>query len=315
LKRRLALILLSTVFLSPMSSAPSSLVNGETAGWQVDVYTQKQPFSGKGIGQPSDAFAPDSLVVLFANVTYNMFPVQNKLVTFAVTGPPNAKENITLILTNTTNADGIAQTDFRLPHPNQDPETITFGPWTVQASIENASDSLTFRVGWLLDVNLFGTVQIDPPQGGRLEFQVSIKNIAMTPENTTLEIFAFDSRLNKIGSIVLENLSVKVNFTNLTEILQIPRSAAVGTANATTILLTAGGTTFSPPKSITFQITLLGDLNFDGRVDIADIAIVAAAFGSYPGHPRWNPLADVNKDRRIDIMDIALVAHNFGKHI
>jgi parallel beta-helix repeat protein len=58
---------------------------------------------------------------------------------------------------------------------------------------------------------------------------------------------------------------------------------------------------------------LLGDLNYDGKVDITDIAMASQAFGSYPGHPRWNPLADVNNDSRVDIYDIARVCADFGK--
>jgi len=55
-----------------------------------------------------------------------------------------------------------------------------------------------------------------------------------------------------------------------------------------------------------------GDINGDRKVDIRDIAIVAAAFGSYLGHPRWNPIADINYDNKIDIRDIAFVAANYG---
>lgn len=43
------------------------------------------------------------------------------------------------------------------------------------------------------------------------------------------------------------------------------------------------------------------DLNGDDKVDIRDIAIAAKAFGSYPGHPRWNPMADVYRDGKMDI--------------
>jgi hypothetical protein len=59
--------------------------------------------------------------------------------------------------------------------------------------------------------------------------------------------------------------------------------------------------------------TLIGDVNGDGRVDILDMFIVAAAFGSKPGHPRWNSIADLNEDGRINVMDMVLVAKNFGK--
>jgi hypothetical protein len=56
------------------------------------------------------------------------------------------------------------------------------------------------------------------------------------------------------------------------------------------------------------------DINQDGIVDITDIAIVALAFGSYPGHPRWNPDADVNDDGYVDIIDMTLVAQHFGEY-
>jgi len=61
------------------------------------------------------------------------------------------------------------------------------------------------------------------------------------------------------------------------------------------------------------KIKILGDINGDGKVDIKDVAVVAAAFGSYPGHDRWNPEADLNNDEKVDIKDVAMVASNFGK--
>jgi len=55
------------------------------------------------------------------------------------------------------------------------------------------------------------------------------------------------------------------------------------------------------------------DLNFDGKVDIKDIARAAKAFGSYPGHPKYDPMPDVNGDNKVDIKDIAKIAKNFGQ--
>jgi len=64
----------------------------------------------------------------------------------------------------------------------------------------------------------------------------------------------------------------------------------------------------------TIMVTgLVGDLNGDGKVDIKDIAIVAKAYGSYPGYPNWNPIADLNGDGKVDIKDVAIVAKQFGK--
>jgi subtilisin family serine protease len=66
------------------------------------------------------------------------------------------------------------------------------------------------------------------------------------------------------------------------------------------------------PFEIRVFFYILGDINEDGKVDIRDVAIVAQAYGSYPGHPRWNPDADVNLDGKVDVIDVALTAANFG---
>ena len=60
------------------------------------------------------------------------------------------------------------------------------------------------------------------------------------------------------------------------------------------------------------------DVNGDGHVDINDIALVAKAFGSYTGQPRYNATLDVyplgSPDGKIDILDIVAVAMHFGEN-
>lgn len=58
------------------------------------------------------------------------------------------------------------------------------------------------------------------------------------------------------------------------------------------------------------------DLNGDGFVDMKDIGIVARAFGTSAGDPRWNSLADVNgpggvPDGEVDLFDVAVVSQHF----
>jgi hypothetical protein len=59
--------------------------------------------------------------------------------------------------------------------------------------------------------------------------------------------------------------------------------------------------------------TLIGDLNFDGIVDIFDALVLADAFGTSPGDPHWNILADINHDGTVDIFDAILLANHFGE--
>jgi uncharacterized protein (DUF2141 family) len=68
-------------------------------------------------------------------------------------------------------------------------------------------------------------------------------------------------------------------------------------------------------------VRILSDLNGDGKVDGADIALAGMAFASYgPNYlhsgsrpcPEWNPYADINGDNKVDSQDIALIAMNFG---
>lgn len=74
-----------------------------------------------------------------------------------------------------------------------------------------------------------------------------------------------------------------------------------------------GISSFSFDILVTARDSLLGDLNEDGKIDMRDIAIVSEAYGSYPGHPDWNPTADIVPDNKIDMRDVSLIAANYGK--
>jgi len=59
--------------------------------------------------------------------------------------------------------------------------------------------------------------------------------------------------------------------------------------------------------------SLCTDVNGDGVVNIFDLAIVGAAYGSYPGHSRWNANADLNDDDTVNLFDVILVVGDFGR--
>jgi hypothetical protein len=60
-------------------------------------------------------------------------------------------------------------------------------------------------------------------------------------------------------------------------------------------------------------VKLMGDVNGDGIVELMDFSIVTDAYGSYPGHPRWNPDCDFNQDGIVEMMDFLILSNNYAK--
>jgi hypothetical protein len=59
------------------------------------------------------------------------------------------------------------------------------------------------------------------------------------------------------------------------------------------------------------RAVVLGDLDGDDDVDMADLMIAALAFGSTSSNPRWNANADINADGKINMKDICFIVKNF----
>ena len=53
---------------------------------------------------------------------------------------------------------------------------------------------------------------------------------------------------------------------------------------------------------------LPGDVNGDGQINCADIAIVKASFDKRTGQPGFDPSADVNHDGVVNVLDLAIVS-------
>lgn len=63
------------------------------------------------------------------------------------------------------------------------------------------------------------------------------------------------------------------------------------------------------------RVSIKGDVSADGLVNIIDLSMIARAFNTYPGHPKWNSNVDINEDKVINIIDINLVATEYGKFV
>jgi len=98
----------------------------------------------------SDMFWPQKEVVLCADVTYNMWPVQTKMVTFTIY---DNQDNVWTVLQGVTNDSGVACVSFRMPWicgPGLDPEDL-FGVWKVRAEVDIACEIITDEVWFHYD--------------------------------------------------------------------------------------------------------------------------------------------------------------------
>jgi parallel beta-helix repeat protein len=229
---------------------------------EIDVYTQQpEPYGGRGPNQPSDAFSPQEKVFLYAEVTYNYDPAQNKPVRFVVTDP----EGGTMVdRSSLTNAEGVAEINFTLP------TTPIFGTHTVLATVsvaeKNASDTLTFEVGWIIEimkvetVDQYGNPKNSFAKGENVYFDINLKNIAFTPKNVTLTMSILDEGNVTIGVVAIKmEVAPRTHEFNLIFNIKIPEWSFVGSATAVACAFTnwpwIGGIAYCPENLIRFYIT------------------------------------------------------------
>jgi hypothetical protein len=70
---------------------------------------------------------------------------------------------------------------------------------------------------------------------------------------------------------------------------------------------------FTAVDTFDYVVPQAGDINADGHVDVADLVIVAASWGTISTDPTYNAAADLNSDDRIDVSDLLIMAGNWGE--
>lgn len=70
----------------------------------------------------------------------------------------------------------------------------------------------------------------------------------------------------------------------------------------------------NPPVTSWVVITLPGDIDGDFKVGLTDLQILAAAYGSKPGDPNWNPNADMDNSGAVGLLDLLTLSQHYGQH-
>jgi len=216
------------------------------------------PVDGYGLNVECDAFAPQQLVVLRAKVTYNLDPVEGKLVGFEVT---DDNGDCVTYRTDATDASGIAEVEFRVP------SMPAFGDWLATAIVDVAettvADTMPFKVGWIITL-----ISVEPEEGTYhkgedMYFTVTFTNIALTSKNATLTVVVYDACGVPIGQVVVPDWPIEARGTDIELYdfsFKVPSWAFVSPpvakvyANAFTKLPSDGGVPYCPEKSAEFMI-------------------------------------------------------------
>lgn len=133
-------------------------MNGLLVGRQIDIFVGQNgvpypaPYGGQGPNMPADMFWPQKEVCVWANVTYNGWPEQQKDVAFQII---DNNGNTWGVIYARTNASGIATTCFRLPWPCDNPEQY-LGVWTIVGTVDVAcnivNDTVRFHYDYLVRI-------------------------------------------------------------------------------------------------------------------------------------------------------------------
>jgi len=165
-----------------------------------------------------------------------------------------------------------------------------------------------------------GIVTIAPTDFGIYKFNVQNHNVTVLT-NSSLTNFNFNSTLKflefslngTIGTVGSCSVSIPKELLNGTFAVLINNKATIYSSSEDKFNNHICFTYNQGQLYIKIITTLREDLNGDRKVDAKDIAIVGKAFGSYPGNPRWNPIADLDRDLKVDAKDVATVCKAFGK--
>lgn len=225
LKKLAVTLVIMTVLLSCTSNMKIAFSNN--TGGNIDLFTQKERYSGKGPNMPSDAFAPQEEVNLTAYLTYSDEPVPGKLVGIEVTDPDN---KILLYRSPTTNENGMATAGFRLA------SNATFGTYLAIAIAEVSgkivNDTLTFKVGWIVEIVSIKTINENYMEQEKfmrwsyVGIELLLRNIAMTEKKITLAATIYDC-LNTPLNSTEEDFELQPGNTTTYCFLYIPKSACV----------------------------------------------------------------------------------------
>lgn len=226
-----------------------TLVDGNQS-FAVDVYTER---GGKGYGKISLPYGPQELVEIYASIEYHNAVQEGMNVAFTI---KDSKDQVINSRSAFTDAQGIAKIDYRMPWPDQQPESM-FGKWKIVANINFNNtvyqDILQFDYDYIVEIqevkitNQLGLTQSSFNKLDHFQTRIECVNRREVTLDTLFSFSVFDS--NNVPIItdymyitVLSNSSQTIRFDS-----QIPSWALSGNYEIYINVFTINGDTIGLP--------------------------------------------------------------------
>jgi hypothetical protein len=266
-------------------------------------------------------------ISLSQNWAYPGWPIN---VTVTIKNKGNISESVTVYAYYDSNVIGIQTITGLLPNEEKgiifewDTTGIPEGNYTIKAKAQpvpfemNLSDNelIDGKVSIITHIHDIAVVSVTCEnwvyQGWIAHINVTAQNMGEFTETFDIKAY-YNTTL--IGTAHVVNLppgslyeaQFTLNTTSLT-----PCHSLVISGEATKVAYEYNDTNNFMENGL-LKIRFVGDVNGDDKVDLKDVYAVSLAFGSFPGHPRWNPSADINRDNQIDLKDVFAVSKRYGQ--
>lgn len=147
-------------------------------------------------------------------------------------------------------------------------------------------------------------------QGYSMSINVTVANQGNYTENFNVTVYANTTEIETQEITLSSRSSTTITFTWDTT------GFAKGNYTVSAVADTIPGETNTTNNNFIdgwVIITLVGDVNADGIVDIEDIYLISLSYGAIIGTPEYKPNLDINDDGIIDIEDVYIAALHYGE--
>jgi hypothetical protein len=148
-------------------------------------------------------------------------------------------------------------------------------------------------------------------EGYPMMINVTVANLGSVSEEFALTVYA--------NASVMDSQTISLASGNSTTVAFIRNTTGFAKGNYTIKAIAEtipeeANTTDNAYTAGSVIVTIPGDIDGNGKVDLADSVLLALSFGSQPGQPKWNPNADIDGNGIVDQTDANILAQHYGQH-